>query len=144
MIKLITGCSLKIYIMKIYLAGKWGDKIHISDIKNKLLDKGHDIVSTWIERETGEREPNTMGMHAETDINEVLDSDVLVCVMTDDKYAYRGTFTEIGCALGRDIPTVILSSAGESFCKTNVFFWHRSITHVSSVDDLLKHLATRA
>ena len=86
--------------MSIYLAGKWSDKEDISKKMTQLIDMGYEITHDWTKNESISREPSELSKFAELDINGVLSADYMIVVMTDTKYAYRGTFTEIGCAIG--------------------------------------------
>ena len=136
----------------VYLAGKWANRAELSKIADMLFND-HDIIiaSTWTKRENGNTTPNSLGNDATRDIKEVCLADKLFVVMDDPKYAYRGTFSEIGCALGLDKPIVILCP-GEGkqistekweyshYCMTNVFFWHPNIAHVKSIEEAVIEL----
>ena len=56
--------------------------------------------------------------------------------MFDKDYAYRGTFTELGCAIGRN-KTIIIVCPGKDdyYCQTNCFYHHPLINHVESVEE---------
>lgn len=140
-----------------------------NDIRKYLLQleefnsRQFEICSTWIDRETGDNTSSAQAQDAYLDIKEVLESDVLVAIMDDPEYAYRGTFSEIGCALGANKPIIIFcpgivtgvisnnekdsSKADEPSkfdktqrvnyshkCMTNVFYHHPSIRHVKTWD----------
>lgn len=71
--------------------------------------------------------------------------------MNDEKYAYRGTFTELGCALGLEKPINIMcngkvtyvnetSCTFSHYCMKNVFFWHKDIVHVDNIQDAVIEL----
>lgn len=72
------------------------------------------------------------------DVDGVMNADVFVAVFQDPNYAYRGTFTELGIALGSKKKIYILDLIKEedSKVKQNVFFYDEQITHVRSVDEL--------
>ena len=74
-----------------------------------------------------------------TDRHEVTSGQIEVAIMDDKEYAYRGTFTEIGCALGSGIPVIIFCphSEDEMYARTNCFFCHPSIRHSSTWEDTL-------
>jgi len=82
--------------MKIYVAGKWHDKEKIQGYMNDLKELGHEITHDWT---TYESDPNNSFQDmADRDIDGVMNADVLVVIMDDDKYPYRATFTELGVA----------------------------------------------
>jgi len=51
------------------------------------------------------------------------------------------SFTEIGIAIGRGIPVYVLSADNDAYCKTNTFYWHESIHHVTSIEQLMDALS---
>jgi nucleoside 2-deoxyribosyltransferase len=137
--------------MKLYVAGGWKYREEIAQYAKRLEDHGHYVVSTWAGREQGIRTPQAFEQHALADIDEVSNADVLVAVMTDPEYAYRGTFSEIGCALGlnKDI-IIVCPNTGKQIsdtkwefdyhCQTNVFYWHPAIFHTKNLVETLEQL----
>lgn len=123
--------------MRIYLAGKWVDKAEIRKVMDDLEAKGHTITHDWTSYETSdERTPEYLGNCAHNDIEGVRNAELVIVLMTDPKYPYRGSFTEIGaaCALGK--PVRIVCPFDEGYCRTNCFFWHQNITHYKSLDEV--------
>jgi hypothetical protein len=62
---------------------------------------------------------------ARRDVMGVKSAQVLVVLMTLPKYVYNGTFTEIGIAIGRDMPIVLISpfvSDQDADCAKNIYF----------------------
>lgn len=125
---------------KIYIAGKWGDKADISIKKTQLENINFKITHDWTLNESDTRHPYELSKFAELDINGVLNADYLIVVMTDPKYAYRGTFTEIGCALGSNKKILIYCPDETSYCCTNCFFYHPTIIHFNDWDKLVEYL----
>lgn len=70
----------------------------------------------------------------------VQESEVFVASMSDSKYAYRGTFFELGMAigLGKRVFIVVPESIynGQSYFWNMTFFHHPAITHVHSHQDV--------
>lgn len=73
------------------------------------------------------------------------DADVIIALMDDPKYAYRGTFFEIGVAMGLKKKVIVVTPyltfdpANVEFHK--VCFYHlQHITHVASLDEALDRL----
>ena len=62
--------------------------------------------------------------------------------MDDADYSYRGTYTEIGCALGIGKPLHIVCpfEEGNTYLQTNVFYWHQDITHHKSWAEFLEFM----
>ena len=137
--------------LNIYLAGGWKFRADIAPIKLQLESKGYNVVSHWMERENGIVTPDDFQHNANMDIKEVIESNILVCIMTDSKYAYRGTFTEIGCALGQNMPIIIVCPGTKTklsdnkwefshYCQYNVFYWHKNIQHSKDIYEAFEFL----
>src|SRR6185437_4607139 len=94
--------------MKVYYAGKLSETKIINEVQKWFEQKGHIITHDWTKNEgvtdgkvLKEEEKNlSRQKSAGLDIDGVKNCDLLFVLMLDSKYAYRGTFTEIGCALG--------------------------------------------
>lgn len=136
---------------KIYTASGWPFRASIARI-NAVLNaiQGLRVISTWVENEDGNNEPTNMGRDAQRDTDQVGECDVLLAIMNDPTYAYRGTNVEIGYALGRGKRVIIVCAGlGQERqvtdthydypynCTSNVFFWHPSITRVSTLEDAI-------
>lgn len=152
---------------KIYVAGAW---IHRGDIHTKmeeLQENDFIVTSKWPSRENTLNNPDAYKECSRLDIEELVNADTVLVFMTDPTYAYRGTFTEIGCAIGSGRRIIIIcdgtciipekSSPSESniyhnmqhihqnmtfshSCMQNIFFWDPLIEHVSSFEDAIKLL----
>jgi nucleoside 2-deoxyribosyltransferase len=89
---------------------------------------------------------------AHEDVEGVMNAEVLIVIMDSGVkyYSYRGTFTEIGIALGRGIPIILYNPwidasdindmAKYSRNVTNVFFWHDNITRVTTGNQVYREL----
>lgn len=139
-------------MISIYTASGWPFRAEISKINAKLnATPGLRVISTWIENEDGDSSPKTMGVDAQRDTDQVSQCDVLLAIMDDAQYAYRGTNVEIGYALGTRKRVIIVCPAlGHETrvsdteykypfaCMTNVFFWHPQITRVRSLQEAIE------
>lgn len=108
---------------KVYLAGKFHDEEMPSRMK-ELTNKGFRITHNWT---TNKDVPLTEA--AILDINGVIDSDIVIAVMDDESYAYRGTFTEIGCAIGLSKRIIIVNANPNAECVNLCFYHHPKIEH---------------
>jgi nucleoside 2-deoxyribosyltransferase len=122
-------------------------------MNKQLTAAGFNVISTWIQKENGINTPVASAADAVRDTDEVSAADVVLCIMMDDKYAYRGTWFECsyGLALGK---RVIIVCPGLGFekrisdtryeypyqCMTNVFFWHPEIERVKTLDEAIELL----
>lgn len=135
----------------IYVAGKWFDKDRIGK-KIEILEKmGYNITHNWTKVEVGttrcsdnypEITPEIDRDYADRDIKGVTDASLLVVDMCDEKYPYRGTWTEIGVALGQravgqEKEIWIISPNKRS---TNIFFYSSGILHFESWSQVFSEL----
>ena len=117
--------------LNVYVAGKWSAKRSMRVYMNDIQTYGHHIVHDWTRVET-QSSPTTQKLQKDAiaDINGVKKSDVLIAVFTDETYSYRGTFTEIGCALGQNKPVIIFCPYPQYTNSMNVCFAHHPLVQV--------------
>lgn len=149
--------------MKVYVAGKWSDSESVSKIISELKSMGIEITFDWPtyknemnedEKHVGDYEVvndkqveqalkcrSVLGNDADLDVQGVLNANVVIAVMNDPHYAYRGTFTEIGIALGSKKEIIIINENETAYCMTNCFYWHPTIQHVKSFESIRERLS---
>jgi len=126
---------------KVYVAGKWSDK----DIIRKYIDALKLLVQVTYDW-TRSNEYKSGGsceeksMFAYLDAEGVKNADILIVILTDPHYEYRGTCTEMGIAIGLDKPVVLICPFEYADIQTNIFYWHKNVIHVSSFEECLKIL----
>ncbi len=143
----------KIEKMKLYVASGWNFRKDVQKINDRLRSENFDIISTWIECENGISSPTAYTIDAVRDTTEITNCDILLAIMSDKEYAYRGTFTEIGYAIGIKKPILIvcpgisdvqkISEIKYNYsysCMTNVFFWHTDCNHVPDLEEAIKKI----
>lgn len=127
--------------MKLYVAGKWSEMEWVGQRIVELQGLGYEITHDWTKVEQSDRSKEALGRYGKFDIDGVKGSDVLVALLTDKSYPYRGTFCEIGCALGTGRKVLVMTPEGyDSDGKWPCFFYHPDIVHVSSWTDVLEKL----
>lgn len=137
--------------MKLYVAGKWGDREEIDRLMDQLETRGHQITHRWTRFEQHDQGSQTLVdnlpysvdhlSHAAVfDIRGVQEAEMVLVFMTDPKYAYRGSFTEIGCALGLNKQVFVVCPDENAYCRTNCFFHHPNITCFADVETALAQL----
>lgn len=120
--------------LNVYCAGKYNDEF--MPINISLIEKeGYNITYNWT---LNKHLPQSQA--ALNDIEGVKKCDILIVIMNDKKYEYRGTFCEVGCALGLDKRIIIVNNNKESFCTTNCFYHHPSIIHVNDITKAIRIL----
>lgn len=92
--------------MQIYLAGAWVDRERLRSVMDQIEGMGHRITHDWSTYESqwmNDVEPRNFQRQQDCalrDINGIISADLIIAVMDKDDYPYRGTNTELGCALG--------------------------------------------
>lgn len=119
-------------MVNIFVSGKYNDMFYISNRINELKKLGYNVTHDWTKHKD-----DTFINKAVNDINGVKNCDVHVVIITDDSYAYRGTFTEIGCSLGLDKKIIIVCPYDKPLCSNVPFFHHPNINHCKSWTECL-------
>lgn len=147
-----------------YLAGAFNQKQFLNKLIQKI-EKSTKLKCTWnwskVEEQNTSRE--IFGYYAKKDIDGVVDADVFIAVFNDPNYSYRGTSTELGCAIGLEkdifiynphdnIDEIEVSDEDvkdncsdekyiENFnAKTNCFYHHPNITHTNKFSKLIRFI----
>lgn len=126
---------------KVYLAGKWADKPLILEFMNQIKGLGFEITHDWTKNEKTTNDPSELANFAKLDIDGVVNADIYIGVFTDPKYAYRGTFTELGAAIATNKKILLFCPDEKSYCCSNCFFHHPNTIHFNSWDKLISYLA---
>lgn len=114
--------------MKIYLAGRYSDRVKLLGIAKTLEGQGRNINATpiWLTGENGGTWPIEC---AANDMNDLFASDLLL-FFSESTGRNGGSLVELGMAIAKGIPVVVVGR------YTNVFT--RLCRRVDSVDELLK------
>ncbi len=136
----------------VYVAGKWTDKESIRSRMGDVRELGHTITHDWTKVEHTDA-PDEMLLYAFLDVKGVLAADIFIALLEDPKYDYRGTFTELGVALGhKQAPAEngqlgvrkqvwVVCPNNDAYARTNVFFQHPMIDHFNSWEACCKALS---
>ncbi|ARF11974.1 nucleoside 2-deoxyribosyltransferase [Klosneuvirus KNV1] len=126
--------------MKLYIAGKFSEKEQIKKYMEEAIKLGHTITHDWTSFENEGDDKERMKRSAEKDIIGVQNCDCVIAILTDPKYAYRGTWCEIGCSMGLGKKVIMVNPNKDAYCTTNCFYHHPNIVHVDNWDDALEKL----
>ncbi len=131
--------------MRLYVAGKWSDKEAIRAFMTRLREAGHVITEDWTQHAGNEpgkpKEPSLLRDDAEKDLAGIYSADAIIAVMSDPQYAYRGTFFELGLALGFSKHVIIIANPDPDATFRRVAFFHLGkFVILNSEEDVLKLL----
>ncbi len=123
--------------MKIYVASKYQERVHIKWLMRLLREAGHEITVDWTDHELypADSPIRKMAEFALVDVKGVQECDVFIGVFLV-KHHYRGALVEFGIALGGNKPCLILGTA-EDDC---IFMNHRLVVKVKDFDELISTL----
>ena len=118
--------------MKIYVAGKWEDRDQVRLVHQELRRLGHEITVDWTDHDypTDDIE-SILESYTLDDIWGVKEADLFIALMTVN-YLYKGAWVEMGVALGKGIPVLVIGKAGDS-C---IFMNHPLVRKLDSFSDL--------
>ena len=125
--------------MKFYVCGKWGDKPLAQRVMNHIRSAADEITHDWTTFKADGPEYQRLAICAGKNVEGVQQCEILIALMTDETYAYRGTFTEIGVALGL-AKSVIIVGPVTAQAATNCFWWHTKIWHADTLESLWMNL----
>lgn len=147
--------------MNVYVAGKWGDSESISQKIKEIEELGINITLNWTKckEENCNKEQqliaddtvynaylnpvkhqNELRRDAGEEIDGVRRADIVIAIMDDPEYTYRGTFTEVGASLGLDKRVLIYNPNEQSRCMTNCFYWHENCRHYKDWEELKSYV----
>lgn len=125
--------------MKVYLAAPWSEKAGLAkEAKLKLEAAGHEVVSSWIDREVGEPPYSDALMRSEAldDWREVRECEALVLINSQERGSETsGKAVETGLALAWKIPIVLVGN------RSNVFHHLSGVKVRKTIEEAIKCLA---
>ena len=142
--------------LKVYVAGRISRQEEIRAIHAQLREAGLEITHDWTwtaaitnDQEAGEfRKREYVGMNpkyhteADEDLNAVIEADIFI-VLTDENGT--GIYVEMGAAFAgqkiRNKPQ-LMYAIGPHFSRM-LFYQHRAVQRVSSVEEILSDLRDR-
>lgn len=140
-----SACGVKRrYPLRVYVAGQYSKRFALNlRVKEMEASMGVIVTHNWMTYEEGHT-CEQKASYAFEDIRGVQTADVVIAVMDDAEYAFRGTFGEMcaALALGRPVFVVTPPHDGEWYCETNVFYWHPAIRRFPTWEAALSALAT--
>lgn len=129
-----VGHSLLLLLlrMRIYVASKWARRELTRDIMAVLVTLGHTIAYDWTHHKETKSSEKEYADEAAADVAGIRSADLFIADMDDPAYPYRGTFFEMGVAVGANIPVVIVTPY-VTFDPKNVAFHSNCFTTLPSI-----------
>jgi Fe2+ transport system protein FeoA len=124
--------------VRVFVASGWIERAGAAEVMRQLRALGCTITHDWTVPQSTDP-----ARTAALDLAGVRAAEVVVAVMAHPSYEYKGTFTEIGIALGARIPVLLVSpfkDGNQAVCARNVYFHSAELERCESVEALLAAL----
>ena len=122
---------------KFYLIGKFSTKDKIRELIKEVENIGFHVTHNWTLEENFTCPKSEQ---VENDINGVIAADFVIAIIDNKKYHYRGSFSEIGCALGLDKQVYLVTNNLEEGSAQHCFLFHKNIIRFQTWKGLTKFL----
>ena len=134
----------------IYIVGSWKHRTDVAHYIKRIHNVGFaETVHNWTKHIPPSINTEVFKETAIEDIEAVKKAEVVVAIMNQSKYPYRGTNCEIGAALGLGKPVLIFNPNHDvnnihnsEFHESNVFYFHPLIKHFVNFDNLITELGS--
>lgn len=125
--------------MKIYVAGRFEDKVKVKKLYRIIKKNGHEISADWTNHKPYKKYPELAKGYTIEDINGVKKCDVFILI-TNGKPGV-GSAIELGVAMHSYLtlskPKIYV--VGE-FKNDNMFYYHPSVQRRKTIEEVLKEL----
>jgi len=119
--------------MKVYVAGSSKSILGPTIWMGHLRKAGHEITFDWTTDVIADKKDAECAVN---DVNGVLTADAIIMVL-DGVHTQRGTYVEMGIALGAGKPVYLYEDKAHS---DSVFMFHPLVQIITSVEDLLEKI----
>jgi hypothetical protein len=118
-------------VSKIYLAAKYGQMMEMREVRDKLVELGHEVTSQWVD---GKEENNSASAAAVMDVEDVRRADTLIAFSRPrgSMNPGGGRHVEFGIALALDKRLIVVGPLGE-----HVFHAWPGVFNFMDLDHLL-------
>ena len=129
--------------LNLYLAGKFADKERMETLANRLeVELGADITFRWWsypQKPVDERTHQESQMLGTLETEGILKADLVIALMDDPEYLYRGTSTELGICIGSRTPAFVLQSTTKAHWSRNPFN-HLATAYFTDLEKLIQQV----
>ena len=120
-----------------YLISKFATKDIIAKKIKEVENEGFEVTHNWTDPKHYTREKSNQVYE---DINGVKRADIVIAIIDNPKYHYRGSFAEIGCALGLDKTVYLVTNNLEKGSASHCFLFHPNIIRFQTWEGFMKFL----
>lgn len=128
--------------MKIYLAGRYGRREQLKQVREVLQKRGHVVTSRWLDtdwetpdgRATTSAPPEYREKYCLIDLEDVMAADVVInfTEASDSTAGKRGgRHVEFGVAIAAGKRLIVIGH------RENIFHWHPSVEFFATFEEML-------
>ena len=122
-----------------YMIGKFSTKDDIAKRIKIVEDMGLKVTHNWTLKENWTCPKSEQ---VENDIKGVIDADIVIAIINNPNYHYRGSFSEIGAAIASGKTVYLITDNCEKGSVTHCFLSHKNIIRFSTFEGFLQFLPT--
>lgn len=122
-----------------YLIGKFSNREIISERIKEVEILGFHNTHNWTRKENYNCPKS---QQVEQDINGVKNADIVIAIIDNPIYHYRGSFAEIGCALGQNKRVYLITNNCEQGTLTHCFLFHKNIIRFNTWKGFIEFLSS--
>jgi nucleoside 2-deoxyribosyltransferase len=124
---------------RFYIASSLSNAEAVKALRNDLVDAGYRSAYDWTVHGSVQHMPHKWTEIAEAEIEGVFDADFVVVLLPGG----RGTHVELGIALARSVPIILVGSAAQLITdgRVCVFYFDSEIHRVNAAEDVLAKVA---
>jgi hypothetical protein len=108
----------------VYVAGKWAEKQAARDVMAHVRAAGYTITEDWTQHADGQKTADQLANDAMHDVTGVLAATAIIVLLTDASYPYRGSFFEMGVAIGANKRVLVVANPNLDAAFRKVAFFH--------------------
>lgn len=124
--------------LSVYVGAAWDDAPQVREAYAALRARGAVITRPWAEITADIESGRTRGEEAVSMQTAVADADVVVVLVTDPNYPYRGLTFELATALAWHTPIVLATALSDDcFTMENVALHHPAIQRVGTLAEAI-------
>jgi len=120
-----------------YLIGRFSNREIISEKIKEIEQIGFNNTHNWTDEKNYSQPKSNQ---VEQDINGVIKADIIIAIIDNPKYQYRGSFAEIGCALGLGKIVYLITNNCERGSVAHCFLFHKNIIRFQTWEGFINFL----
>lgn len=126
---------------KFYFIGKFEHAEEIAQKIKCITSQGYELTHNWT---MADKMDDSLAKQVEDDLDGVCNADFVVALIDHPSHEYRGSFAEIGCAIGLKKRIYLITNNQElpTSAAQHCFLFHRCLNKFNTWEEFLKYCET--